>query len=50
MASISDVQSIINQALGASAAVSDLNHDGTVNVTDVEIVVNAALGLGCLVQ
>lgn len=30
--------------------VNDLNGDGVVNVLDVEIVINAALGLGCAAQ
>jgi RHS repeat-associated protein len=44
---ISDIQSVINQALGAASPVSDLNHDGVVNVIDAQIVMNAMLGLGC---
>jgi pimeloyl-ACP methyl ester carboxylesterase len=42
-----DVQLIINEALGITAAVNDLNGDGVVNVLDVQIEINAALGLGC---
>jgi uncharacterized repeat protein (TIGR01451 family) len=44
---VSDVQLIINEALGVIPAVHDLNHDGVVNVADVQKVINAALGLGC---
>jgi len=44
---VSDVQLIINEALGVTPAVHDLNHDGVVNVADVQKVINAALGLGC---
>jgi uncharacterized repeat protein (TIGR01451 family) len=44
---VSDVQLIINEALGVSPAVNDLNGDGVVNVVDVQIEINAALGLGC---
>jgi uncharacterized repeat protein (TIGR01451 family) len=44
---VSDVQTIINQALGVVPATNDLNHDGIVNVSDVQKVINAALGLGC---
>ena len=33
--------------LGAAPAVNDLNGDGVVNVVDVQIVFNGALGLGC---
>jgi hypothetical protein len=44
---VADVQKVINEALGVTAAVNDLNGDGNVNVADVQIVINAALGLGC---
>jgi hypothetical protein len=44
---VSDVQAIVNQAVGQSAAANDLNHDGVVNVVDVQIVINSALGMGC---
>ena len=44
---VSDVQLIINEALGVVPAVHDLNGDGSVNVSDVQKVINAALGLGC---
>jgi len=47
---VSDVQTIINEALGTAPAVDDLNHDGVVNVADVQILINAALGLGCAAQ
>ncbi len=49
-ANVSDVQLIINEALGVLAATHDLNSDGLVNVADVQIVINAALGLGCNVR
>jgi len=45
---IADVQTIINQALGAASAANDLNGGGTVNVVDVQIEINAALNLGCI--
>jgi sugar lactone lactonase YvrE len=45
---ISDVQQMINEALGAAPPVNDLNRDGRVNVNDVQIVIDAALGQGCL--
>ncbi len=45
---VSDVQLIINEALGLIPAADDLNGDGTVNVADVQKVINAALGLGCI--
>jgi hypothetical protein len=44
---VSDVQIIINEALGVTGSTNDLNHDGVVNVSDVQIAINAALGLGC---
>ena len=47
---VADVQSMINQALGAAPAANDLDGDGLVNVVDVQIVINAALGLGCAAQ
>jgi hypothetical protein len=46
---VSDVQLIINQALGLIVRANDLNEDGAVNVADIQIVVNAALSLGCKV-
>jgi hypothetical protein len=42
-----DVQAIINEALGVTAGLNDLNGDKVVNVVDVQIVTNAALDLGC---
>jgi len=44
---VTDVQLIINEALGIIPAVNDLNHDGVVNVATVQKEINAALGLGC---
>jgi hypothetical protein len=44
---VSDVQQIVNEALGVAPAVNDMNHDGKVKVADVQVVINAALGLGC---
>ncbi len=44
---VSDVQIIINEALGVVPSAHDLNGDGAVNVADVQIVINAVLGLGC---
>jgi hypothetical protein len=46
-ATVADVQSLLNQALGVTPAVNDLNRDGTVNVADIQKTINAALGLGC---
>jgi hypothetical protein len=44
---VSDVQQIINEALGGMPAVHDLNSDGVVNVVDIQIEINGTLGLGC---
>jgi uncharacterized repeat protein (TIGR01451 family) len=46
--SVADVQAMIGQALGDAAPVDDLNHDGVVTVADVQKVIDAVLGLGCL--
>jgi hypothetical protein len=46
-ATAADVQTIVDQALGKVRAVNDLNGDGAVNVVDVQIEINADLGLGC---
>ena len=47
LASIADVQTIINEAPGVTSAVDDLDHDGAVRVGDVQKALNAALWLGC---
>jgi uncharacterized repeat protein (TIGR01451 family) len=47
-ASITDVQFIVNEALGIMPANNDLNNDGTVNIADIQKVLDAALKLGCL--
>jgi hypothetical protein len=44
---ITDIQTLINQALGLTSALNDLNQDGALNVVDVQIVADAFLGLGC---
>lgn len=44
---VADVQRTISEALGTASAVDDLNQAGVVNVVDVRIVTNSALGLGC---
>jgi hypothetical protein len=44
---VTDVQQEINEALGVAGAANDLNGDLVVNVVDVQIVINAALHLGC---
>jgi hypothetical protein len=45
--SVTDIQEMINEVLGISSPVHDLNGDGIVNVVDLEIVVNAVLNMGC---
>jgi hypothetical protein len=45
--SAADVQREINEAAGSVAPYNDMNADGIVNVVDVEIVINAALGGVC---
>ncbi len=47
---VTDVQAIMNQAIGLASPVNDLNGDGKVNVVDTQIVVNAAVGLACTVM
>jgi hypothetical protein len=49
-ATATDVQRMINEALGASAPANDLNSDGVVNAVDIQLVINAALGQGCPVS
>ncbi len=44
---VADVQAIVNQGLGTSTAVSDLNSDHVVNVVDIQVVINAVLTFGC---
>jgi hypothetical protein len=38
------VQTVINQALGIVPATYDFTSDGAINVADVQIVLNAAMG------
>jgi hypothetical protein len=46
---ISDVQLVVNEALGTASAVNDLDGDGLVNVVDVQIEISGALG-SCIVN
>jgi hypothetical protein len=46
--SITDVQRVINEALGLRPPADDLNLDGVVDIADVESLIATALGLGCL--
>ena len=45
---VTDVQAIVNEVLGVASPVHDLNGDGVVNIVDIQLVVNAAIGFGCL--
>ena len=47
---VTDMQDVINEALGVSKATDDLNHDGVVNLVDAQIVARAALGQGCFMH
>jgi hypothetical protein len=47
VASVVDVQTMIDEALGLTLPVDDLNHDGVVNVADVQKAIGAVIGLGC---
>lgn len=44
---VTDVQLVINEALGITRAVDDMNQDGVVNLIDVQIEIDASLQLGC---
>jgi hypothetical protein len=44
---VSDIQLIIDEALGVAPAVNSLIQAGVVDVADVQSVIQAALGLGC---
>jgi hypothetical protein len=46
---VSDVQQMINEALGLASAGDDLNGDGVVNIIDVLLEVNAAITGNCVV-
>jgi hypothetical protein len=39
---------MIDEALGIAAPRDDLDHDGVVNIADVQKVIEAAMGVGCL--
>ena len=48
-AGAADVQAVVNESLGTASRAHDLNQDGKVNVTDIQIVINAVLNLGCTI-
>lgn len=45
--SVTDVQQLVNEALGVFSAGHDLNSDGAVTVVEVQMMISAALGLAC---
>jgi len=47
-AGVADVEAMIHQALGLAVPAYDMNEDGVVNVTDIQRVLNAALGGACI--
>ena len=47
---VSDVQQIVNEAMGLASPATILSGSGAVTVVDVEIEINAALGKGCSVN
>jgi uncharacterized repeat protein (TIGR01451 family) len=47
-ANVTGVQILINEALGVTGAIDDLNQDGAVSIVDVQIEINAALGMTCV--
>jgi hypothetical protein len=44
---VTDVQTMIDEALGKVQATHDLDLNGSVRVTDIQLVVNAVRGLSC---
>lgn len=46
---VSDIRSIINEALGLSPALHDVNGDGFIGIADVQLVANAVLAGSCLI-
>jgi hypothetical protein len=47
---VTDAQLMMKEALGLLAPVNDLEANGRVNVLDVQVVIDAALGRGCTVD
>jgi hypothetical protein len=43
-----DAQDIVNEGLGTSSPADDLTGDGSVNVVDMQIVIDGILGIGCV--
>ena len=46
--SVADVQQMINEVLGTAPPLNGFHNNGTVTVVDVQVVLNAALGMGCV--
>jgi uncharacterized repeat protein (TIGR01451 family) len=49
-ANVQDAQKIVNEALGHMSPTDDLNHDGIVDVVEVQLVINAVLWQSCPVS
>lgn len=47
LTSVTDVQRIVNEAIGVALCSADINGDGSCDVRDVQRVSNAAMGGGC---
>jgi hypothetical protein len=47
---VGDVQTIVNEALGLTQALHDLDGNGIVNVVDALMGIDSALGLSCAAQ
>ena len=47
-ATVADVQSIVNQALGVAPPSNDINQDGMVNVIDVQMAIATAMNGACV--
>ncbi len=45
---VSDVQLIVNEALGLAPPAHDLNRDNMLNVADIQKEIQAAIGVGCI--
>jgi hypothetical protein len=48
-ATVADGQAVINEAPGKASSSNDVNADGVVNLIDLQIVINAAIGKGCAI-
>jgi hypothetical protein len=47
-ATVAEVQSIVNQALGIASPTNDINGDGVVNVIDVQMTIATAMNRACI--